>query len=81
MLELFVGKMIFSVLIAKFKLRRFCFAKSFLEWIKLIAVRNEGQTLVIVTFIDRAIFSVFPKIKRMIAMRAPELGFVSQTAM
>ena len=81
MLQLFIGKVIFAVLITKFELRRFCFAKSFLEEIKFISVLDKGRALIIVTFIDRAIFSVFPKIKRMVAMRTPEFGFVNETTM
>ncbi len=63
MLQLFIGKVIFAVLITEFELRRLCFAKSFLEGIKLIAILDESRALIIVTFVNRAILAVFPEIK------------------
>lgn len=77
MLKLLAGKVIFAVLIPKFKLRRFYFLKSFFERVKFISVLNESRALIIVAFIDRAILAVFPEIKSMAAMRAPEFSFVS----
>ena len=81
MLKLLVGKVIFTVLIAKFKLRRFYFLKSFLDGIKCISVLNERRALIVVTFIDRAILTVLPKIKSMAAMRTPEFSFASKAMM
>ena len=81
MLQLFIGKVIFTVLITKLELRRFYFTKSFLEYIKFIAIFNESRALVVVAFVDRAIFAVFPEIKSMVAMRTPEFSFVSNAAM
>ena len=77
MLQLFIGKVIFTVLITKLELRRFYFTKSFLEDVQFVSVLNEGWALIIVTFVDRAILTVFPEIKSMVAMRTPEFGFVS----
>jgi hypothetical protein len=78
MLQLFIGEVIFAVLITKFKLRRFCFTKSFLERIKVISVFNKSRTLIIVTFVEGAIFAVFPEIKGVVAMRTPKFGFISE---
>ena len=77
MLQLFIGEVIFAILITKFKLRRFSFTKGFLEDIKFIAVLDESRTLIIVAFVNRAVFAVFPEIKSMVAMRTPEFRFVS----
>ena len=81
MLQLFIGKVIFAVLITKLKLRRFCFTKSFLEGIKFVTVFNKSRTLIIVTFVEGAIFAVFPEIKGVVAMRTPEFGFVGMAGM
>jgi len=81
MLELFIGKVIFAVLITEFELRRFSFTKSFLEDIKFTEVLCKTGALIIVAFIDRAVFAVFPEIKGMVTMRAPKFGFVGETAM
>lgn len=78
MLQLFIGEVIFTVLVTEFELRGFRFAKNFLEGIKLFKVFNKRGTLIIVTFVDRAVFAMFPEIKRVVAMGTPEFGFVSQ---
>jgi len=80
-LNLLVGEVIFTVLISEFKLRGFSFAKSFFKSIKFVEISNEGGALIIVTFIDRAIFAMLPKIKSMITMRAPEFSFASKAMM
>ncbi len=81
MLELFIGKVEFAILISEFKLRRFCFTESFLEGIKVFKVINERGAVIIMTFVHRAIFTMFPKVKSMVAMRTPEFSFVSKTVM
>lgn len=81
MLELFIGKVIFAVLISEFKLRRFCFAESFLDGIKVFKIICKCQTLIIRAFVQRTIFAMFPKVKGVVAVGAPEFGFASKAAM
>jgi len=81
MLKLFIGKVIFTVLVPKFELRRFGFTQGFLEGIEFLEIVYKRGTLIIVTFVNRAIFTMFPKVERRVAMRAPEFCFVSQAAM
>ena len=81
MLQLFIGKVIFAVLISEFKLRRFCFTESFLEGIKVFKIICKCQTLIIRAFVQRTIFAMFPEIKCGVAMRAPEFSFVSKAKM
>lgn len=81
MLELFVCEVIFAVLVTKFELGGFGFTKNFLEGIKIFKVFDEGRTLIIVAFVDRAIFAVFPEVECMVAVRTPEFSFVSMAAM
>lgn len=80
-MKLFIGKVIFTVLVTEFELRRFSFTQGFLEGVEFIKVFCKAGTLIIVTFVDRAIFTMFPKVERIVAMGAPEFGFVSQAAM
>jgi len=81
MLKLFIGKMIFSVLITEFELRRFCFTEDFLECVEFIKVFDESRTLIIIAFVHGAVFTMFPKIESMVAIRTPEFGFVNETTM
>ena len=81
MLKLFIGKVIFSILITKFKLRRFCFAKNFLEGIKIFKIIDECRTFVIGAFINRAVFTMFPSIKSIVTVRTLKFSFVSNSAM
>ena len=81
MLKLFIGKMIFSVLITEFELRRFCFTEDFLEYVEFIKVFDESRTLIIIAFVHRAVFTMLPKIQSVVAMRTPEFGFVSEMTM
>jgi len=80
-LKLFIGKMIFSVLITEFELRKFCFTEDFLEYIEFIKVFDESRTSIIIAFVHGAVFTMFPKIESMVTMRAPEFSFVSETTM
>jgi hypothetical protein len=80
-LQLFIGKVIFTVLVPKFKLRGFSFTQGFLEGIKVIEVFCKTGTLVVIAFVNRAVFTVFPKIQRMVAMGTPEFRLVGKTAM
>ena len=81
MLELFIGKVEFAVLITEFKLRGFCFTKDLLEGIKIFKIIRKCRALIIRAFVKRAIFTMFPKIKGMIAVRAPKFGWLSKAAM
>jgi len=81
MAKLFIGKMIFSVLIPEFELRRFCFTEEFLEYVEFIKVFDESRTLIIIAFVHRAVFTMLPKIQSVVAMRAPEFSFVNETTM
>ena len=69
---MFVGKVEFAVLITEFELRRFGETQGFLEGVELIEIFEEQRALIVVAFVNGAVSTVFPKIKGMLTMRAPE---------
>ena len=81
MLKLFIGKMIFTVLVTEFKLRGFGFTQSFFKAVEFFEVVCKHRALVIVTFVNGAVTTMFPKIKRMVTMGTPEFSFAQKTAM
>ena len=80
-MKLLIGKVIFAVLVTELKLRRFCFTQSFFEAIEFFEVVCKYRALIIVTFVNRAVPTMFPKVKRMVAMGTPEFSFADKTAM
>ena len=79
--ELLIGKVIFAVLIMKLELGGFCFTQGFLERIKPAEIVDKSRALIIVAFINGAVFAMFPKEQGVVAMRTPEFSFVSKAAM
>jgi len=50
-----------------------------LFYIEFIFVLQKSRTVIIVAFINGAIFTLFPEIKSMVAVRTPEFSFVARS--
>lgn len=81
MAQLFLGEVIVTMLIPEFELRGFRLSQNSFEKIEVAEIIEVKGTPVVTAFVDATVFAIFPKVHRLLAIRAPVFRFFDRTRM